>query len=143
MNKPRVALLRCPSTTTEAAIVDRTCEAVALVGGLRERFAGKRKILIKPNIGIDRVRLTNGRQTELTEPAVVEGVIRSLREVSDAEIVIGDAPTDDSAEALYARLGYTAMAERYPSVRMVDFGQGTLSCTPTWRTPTPASLSRR
>jgi uncharacterized protein (DUF362 family) len=95
-----------------------------MVGGLRERFAGKRKILIKPNIGIDRVRLTQGRQTELTEPAVVEGVIRSLREVTDAELIIGDAPTDDSAEALYAKLGYTAMAGRYPNVRMVDFGKG-------------------
>lgn len=95
-----------------------------MVGGLRERFAGKKKIALKPNIGIDRVRLTAGRQTELTEPAVVEGVIRALREVTDAEIIIGDAPTDDSAEALYARLGYPEMTTRYPDVRMVDFGKG-------------------
>jgi uncharacterized protein (DUF362 family) len=94
------------------------------VGDLRERFAGKRKILLKPNIGIDRVRLTNGRQTELTEPAVTEGVIRALREVTDAEILVGDAPTDDSAAALYEKLGYPAMAARYPGVRMVDFGRG-------------------
>ena len=93
-----------------------------MVGGLRERFAGKKKIALKPNIGIDRVRLTAGRQTELSEPAVVEGVIRALREVTDAEIIIGDAPTDDSAEALYAKLGYPEMTSRYPGVRMVDFG---------------------
>lgn len=122
--RPRVALLRCPAASEEAAITARTEEAIAMVGGLRERFAGKRKIVIKPNIGIDRVRLTGGRQTELTEPAVVEGVIRSLRAVTDAEIIIGDAPTDDSAEALYAKLGYTAMVARYPNVRMVDFGAG-------------------
>jgi uncharacterized protein (DUF362 family) len=122
--QPRVALLRCPAASAEARITERTQEAIAAVGGLRERFAGQRKIVLKPNIGIDRVRLTAGRQTELTEPAVVEGVIRSLREVTDAEIIIGDAPTDDSAEALYAKLGYTEMVARYPNVRMVDFGAG-------------------
>lgn len=122
--KPKVALLRCPAASTEEQITARTQEAIALVGGLRERFAGKRKIALKPNIGIDRVRLTGGRQTELTEPAVVEGVLKALREVTDAEIVIGDAPTDDSAQVLYEKLGYFAMAARYPNVRMVDFGQG-------------------
>ena len=124
MSNARVSLLRCPSSATEAEITARTEEAVAMVGGLRERFAGKRKIVLKPNIGIDRVRLTNGRQTELTEPAVTEGVVRALRAVTDAEIIIGDAPTDDTAESLYAKLGYPEMAQRYPNVRMVDFGKG-------------------
>lgn len=122
--KPRVSLLRCPASSTEAEIVARTEEAVAMVGGLRERFAAARKIVLKPNIGIDRVRLTRGRQTELTEPAVTEGVVRALRAVTDAEILIGDAPTDDTAESLYAKLGYPEMCARYPNVRMVDFGQG-------------------
>lgn len=124
MSKPRVALLRCAAESSEAQITARTEEAIAMVGGLRERFAGARKIVLKPNIGIDRVRLTRGRQTELTEPAVTEGVIRALRSVTDAEILIGDAPTDDTAEDLYAKLGYPEMCARYPGVRMVDFGQG-------------------
>ncbi len=119
-----VAVLRCPASATDTEIVARTEEAISNVGGLRERFAGRRKIVLKPNIGIDRVRLTAGRQTELTEPAVVEGTIRALRQVTDAEILIGDAPTDDSAAALYEKLGYPAMAARYPGVRMVDFGRG-------------------
>jgi uncharacterized protein (DUF362 family) len=121
---PRVALLRCPASASDADITARTEEAIAMVGGLRERFTGKRKIILKPNIGIDRVVLTKGRQTELTEPAVTEGVVRALRQVTDAEILIGDAPTDDTAAALYEKLGYPAMAARYPNVRMVDFGAG-------------------
>src|SRR4051794_30288408 len=124
MTRPRVSLLRCPAAASEAEITARTEEAIAQVGGLRERFAGKKKIALKPNIGIDRVRLTSGRQTELTEPAVTEGVIRALRQVTDAEIVIGDAPTDDTATLLYAKLGYPEMCARYPGVRMVDFGAG-------------------
>ncbi|MFN3653470.1 MAG: DUF362 domain-containing protein [Armatimonadota bacterium] len=124
MSKPRVALLRCGAEATEAEIAARTREAVTMVGGLRERLAGKRKIVVKPNIGIDRVRLTGGRQTELTEPAVVEGVLQALREVTDAEILIGDAPTDDSAAALYEKLGYDRLVSRFQNVRMVDFGAG-------------------
>jgi uncharacterized protein (DUF362 family) len=120
----RVALLRCPASAAEAEVIARTEEAIAQVGGLRARLAGKRKIVLKPNIGIDRVRMTQGRQTELTEPAVTEGTIRALRAVTDAEIVIGDAPTDDMAEALYAKLGYPEICARYPNVRMVDFGAG-------------------
>jgi uncharacterized protein (DUF362 family) len=117
-------LIRCSADTATVAITARTEEAIGMVGGLRERFAGKRKIALKPNIGIDRVRLTGGRQTELTEPAVVEGVVRALRAVTDAEIIIGDAPTDDSATELYAKLGYPEMVARYENVRMVDFGAG-------------------
>lgn len=124
MGKARVSVVRCGASAAETEIRDRTEEAIAAVGGLRERFAGKRKIALKPNIGIDRVRLTGGRQTELTEPAVVEGTIRALREVTDAEIIIGDAPTDDTAEELYAKLGYPEICARYPNVRMVDFGKG-------------------
>ena len=123
MTKPRVSILRCPAATPDAEIVRRTEEAVATVGGLDAAFRGKRKILIKANIGIDRVVLTAGRQTELTEPAVVEGVVRALRAVTDAEILIGDAPTDDTAPALYEKLGYPQRLAQYPNVRMVDFGQ--------------------
>jgi uncharacterized protein (DUF362 family) len=124
VSTPRVSLLRCPAASTEAEIAARTEEAIAAVGGLRERFAGKRKIVLKPNIGIDRVRLTNGRQTELTEPAVVEGTLRALRQVTDAEILVGDAPTDDRATEIYAKLGYPEMCRRFEGVRMVDFGEG-------------------
>lgn len=122
--RPRVALLRCSADSDEATIARRTEEAVAQVGGLAARFGGRRKIVLKPNIGIDRVRLTRGRQTELTEPAVVEGVIRALRQVTDAEIIIGDAPTDDTASALYNKLGYPELVARFDNVRMVDFGTG-------------------
>src|SRR5262249_32679546 len=120
----RVSLLRCPASAPEAEIVARTEAAIRMVGGLRERFAGKRKIVLKPNIGIDRVRVTRGRQTELTEPAGVGAGGGPLREGTGAELLIGDAPTDDTAPVLYEKLGYPAMAARYPRVRMVDFGEG-------------------
>jgi len=114
---------RCPASASEEEIIRATRETIAAAADLRPLFEEKRRIVIKPNIGIDRVRLTGGRQTELTEPAVVEGVIAAIREVTQAEVLVGDAPTDDTAPELYAKLGYPEIASRYPNVRLVDFGR--------------------
>src|SRR5436190_1395417 len=104
--KERVSLVPCVPETDDAEIVRRTEEAIRLLGDYSAGLRAARKIAVKINAGIDRIVLTDGRQTELTEPAVVEGVIRAIRAVTDAPIVIGDAPTDSSTESLYARLGY-------------------------------------
>lgn len=99
--------------------------------GLREA----RKIAVKINAGVRRVVLTDGRQTELTDPAVVEGVVRAIRDVTDAQIVIGDAPTEalgsyESASGtvhpLFEELGYPERLKKYGRVRLLDFGQGGL-----------------
>lgn len=119
---PRVAMLRCPAASGAEEIIRKTVEAIGLASGLAA-LRDARSIVVKPNIGIDRIRLTAGRQTELTEPAVVEGVLRAIRSVTDAPVLVGDAPTDDSAPGLYERLGYFEMAARFRDVRIVDFGQ--------------------
>lgn len=98
-------------------------QAVASLAGLGDALAGARTIAVKINAGIDRIILTAGRQTELTDPAVTEGVVRALRRLTDAELLIGDAPTDETAPGLYERLGYFERLAPYPRVRMVDFGR--------------------
>lgn len=123
MTQSRVSIVRCPAAASEEQIIERTREAIAAVGGLAERLRGKKKILVKPNIGVDRVVLTKGRQTELTEPAVVEGVIQSIREVSDAEILVGECPHAAPGVDLYDKLGYRQRLAPYEGVRLVDFGE--------------------
>lgn len=129
----RVAAIRCPATAGDEAIVRAAERAVALVEGLAAALVGARTIAIKINAGIDRVVLTAGRQTELTDPAVTEGVIRALRRVTDATLLVGDAPSDESAPGLYERLGYFERLAAYPGIRMVDFGR-----PPFVRVPMPA-----
>ena len=121
MSQPRVALLRCPAAASEAEIIARTREAIELSGGLAERLRGKRRILVKPNVGIDRIVLNRGRQTELTEPAVVEGVVQAIRAVSAAEILVGECPHAEPGVDLYAKLGYRERLRPYADVRLVDF----------------------
>lgn len=124
--RERVSLVRCESTAEDAEVVRRTEEAIQQLGDYGRGFRGARKIAVKINAGIPRIILTDGKQTELTDPAVVEGAIRAIRAVTDAEIVIGDAPTSGSGHALYRELGYPERLARYPNVRLMDFGEGEL-----------------
>src|SRR5207302_4095311 len=122
--KERVSLIRCAPKTDDAEIVRRTEEAIELLGDYGVELRDARKVAVKINAGIPRIVLTDGRQTELTEPAVVEGAIRAIRDATDAEIVVGDAPTRGDGMALYAELGYPERLAKYKNVRLLDFGEG-------------------
>lgn len=121
--RERVAAIHCAAREGDRAIARAAERAVSLVEGLPAALAGARRVAVKVNAGVDRIVLTEGRQTELTDPAVVEGVIRALRRVTDAELLVGDAPTDESAPGLYERLGYFDRLAFDPRVRIVDFGR--------------------
>lgn len=124
--REQVSLVRCASSTEDAQIVRRTEEAITQLDNYAERLRGAHTIAIKINAGVDRVILTDGKQTELTEPAVVEGVIRAIRAVSDAPIILGDATTDGGSHELYAKLGYPERLAPYANVRLVDFNASEL-----------------
>jgi uncharacterized protein (DUF362 family) len=120
----RVSILACPSLTEDAEVVQRTQEAIEQLGDYGKGLRKARKIAVKINAGVHRLTRTDGKQTELTEPAVVEGTIRAIRAITDAEILVGDAATDGHSDALYAALGYPERLARYPKVRLVDFNAG-------------------
>jgi uncharacterized protein (DUF362 family) len=125
--RERVSLAACPPASTDEKIVRRTRAAIEQLGDIGAGLRGKRKVAVKINAGVHRVVLTDGRQTELTEPAVAEGVIAAIREVTDAEIIVGDATTDGNSDTLYTSLGYPERLAKYPGVRLVDFNQGELT----------------
>ena len=119
--KERVSIVKCEAAESDEEIIHRTIQAIEACGDYGAGLKNARKIAIKINAGIHRVVLTDGRQTELTEPAVVEGAIQAIRKVTDAEIVIGDAPTDGNAFVLYEELGYPERLAKYWDVRLIDF----------------------
>jgi uncharacterized protein (DUF362 family) len=122
----RVSITACASTTDDAEVVRRTQAAIEQLSDYGRDLRNARKIGVKINAGIHRLVLTDGKLTELTDPAVVEGAIRAIREVTDAEIIVGDAATDGNTEALYSALGHTERLAKYANVRLVDFNQGEL-----------------
>ena len=128
--RERVSVIACPSTTTDDEVVRSTVAAIEQLGDYGAGFRNARKIAIKINAGVHRLTLTDGKQTELTEPAVVEGAIRAIRAVTDAEIIIGDATTDGDTHGLYKALGHTTRLAKYSRVRLVDFNQSELVDVP-------------
>lgn len=85
---------------------------------------GARKIAVKVNAGVASFGRASGVCAELTDPAVVEGVVRAIRLATDAEIVLGDAPTHFDAARIYAELRLRERLEPYGRVRVLDFGDG-------------------
>jgi uncharacterized protein (DUF362 family) len=125
--RERVSIVQCASTAEDTEVVRKTEEAIQQLGDYGRSLRSARKIAVKINAGIPRVILTDGKQTELTEPAVVEGVVRAIRAVTDAEIVLGDAPTAGDGAALYPQLGYPERLKPYKNVHLIDFGHGELA----------------
>jgi len=126
----RVSLVKCASTSDDSAVVRRTVEAIDQTGDFAARLSAARKIAVKINAGVHRLILTDGKQTELTEPAVVEGTIEAIRRVTDAEIVIGDATTGGGSLELYQALGLPDRLSKYRNVRLVDFNESELIDVP-------------
>lgn len=119
--REQVSLVRCPSTSDDAQVVQRSQCAIEQLKEFDVPLRKARRIAVKINAGVHRVVLTDGKQTELTEPAVVEGAIRAIRGVTDAEILIGDGTTDGNSSELYRKLGYPERLAPYANVRLVDF----------------------
>ena len=124
--REQVSLVRCASTLSDQAVVTQTLAAIQQLDDYGKGLRNARTIAVKINAGVHRLTLTDGKQTELTEPAVVEGAIRAIREVTHAPILIGDATTDGDTMGLYAKLGYPERLARYPQVRLVDFSRSEL-----------------
>lgn len=125
--REQVSLVRCPSDSKDEEVMRATVAAIEQLGDYGAGLRNARKIAIKINAGIRRIRLTDGKQTELTDPAVVEGAIQAIRAVTDAEIIIGDGATDGDTLGLYRDIGHTERLAKYPNVRLVDFNQGELA----------------
>jgi len=123
-HRERVSVVRCVAAESEdAAVMARTAEAIEPHrDALRERLRGARTVAVKINAGVDRAHvLTDGRQTELTDPAVIEASLRALRSVTDAELIVGDAATEGDTKPLYDKLGLPARLADIPNTRLVDF----------------------
>jgi uncharacterized protein (DUF362 family) len=135
----RVSLRRCHPASTGAEVVRATEETIAALGDLGapgERLRRASRIAVKINAGVNRLRIEDGRRVEVTDPAVVEGTVRFLRCLTDAEILVGDIPSGPEADAIYPLLGLQERLDPIPGVRLFDFGQDELVEAP-MRHPNP------
>lgn len=124
MARERVAVLHCPATANDDAVRDAVFRAAELVGDTVQRgLSGKRRILIKANMGTGDLRTHAGRQIALSDVGVVRATVALIRQFHSGELLIGDATTGDSAYRLWDALGYAAALAPY-DVRPIDLKDG-------------------
>ena len=124
MARERVAVLHCPATASDDAVRDAVFRAADLVGeGVRRGLSGRRRILIKANMGTGDLRTHAGRQIALSDVGVVRATVALIREFHAGELLLGDATTGDSAHRLWDALGYEVALAPY-DVKPVDLKDG-------------------
>ena len=124
MARERVAVLHCSATASDDAVQAAVFRAADLVGDtVSKGLSGKRRILIKANLGTGDIRTHAGRQVALSDIGVVRATVALIRQFHHGELLLGDATTDDSAYRLWDALGYGAALAPY-DVRPVDLKDG-------------------
>ncbi|MBN1916580.1 MAG: DUF362 domain-containing protein [Verrucomicrobia bacterium] len=100
-------------------VADAVRRAIDLVGGIGRFVPPGAKVLIKPNLCIDK----DWRSGATTNPAVVEALVRLVRQAGAGNIVIADGTTVGlSTERVFHATGYDELARRC-RVRLVDLNE--------------------
>ena len=134
-----VSVVRCDAEASDSVVAEKVARAAELMGGVAEMFAHKRKVYIKPNLGITDVRLHAGRQVALADAAVVRGTVELIRRYYDGEIILGDASTGMPNREVYEATGLDRALAAL-DVRQIELNDGTFS---EWPVPgAPAMFSR-
>jgi uncharacterized protein (DUF362 family) len=112
----RVAIVKAAGDVPRA--VER---AVDLVGGIARFVRRGAKVLIKPNLCIDK----DWRSGATTNPAVVEALVHLVRRAGAGDIVVADGTTVGLSTArVFQATGYDVMSRRC-GARLIDLNEDT------------------
>jgi uncharacterized protein (DUF362 family) len=121
--RPVVSIVRCDAEASNATVERRLFEAAALMGGVADMFRGKKKVYVKPNLGITDVRYHAGRQVALADASVVRATIELIRRHYDGELILGDASTGMPCRDVFNAVGLDRELAGL-SVRLIELNEG-------------------
>ncbi|HEY8884810.1 MAG TPA: DUF362 domain-containing protein [Chloroflexota bacterium] len=124
--RPIVSVVRCDAQASDAAVERALERAVELLGGIAHRFAGKRKVYVKPNLGITDVRWHAGRQVALADASVVRATIALIRRCYSGELILGDASTGMPCREVFEAVGLDRALAGF-DVRQIELNDGHFS----------------
>jgi uncharacterized protein (DUF362 family) len=122
-NRPVVSVVRCDAEASDAAIEQKLISAAQLMGGVDEMFRGKKKVYIKPNLGIDDVRYHVGRQVAVADASVSKATVSLIRRYYDGELILGDASTGMPCKKVIDAVGLDRALAGL-DVRLVELNEG-------------------
>lgn len=118
----RVSLVKCPYDSKKKAVQEKVWQTIEMLGGLEDRFAHAKKVLIKANVVAYNSQKVYKRLLCLTDPTVLGSVAAWIRKVNPgAAITLVDEffrPWFDMETGL-KRLGYLKPLRRQ-EVNLVD-----------------------
>ncbi|MDD7739558.1 MAG: DUF362 domain-containing protein [Fusicatenibacter sp.] len=113
--KSKVAVIPCRGYDPEE-LVDKLGSGLSLIGGIDSILKPEEKIILKPNL----VRTSAREKAVVTDPAVMEALIRILREQGCSHISCGDSCGFGTAEGTARESGLLDVLKRY-DVPILDF----------------------
>lgn len=97
-------------------IFDQLINLVEPFGGWKALISKGDKVILKPNL----VASSNRLQNTLTDPAIIESIIRILRNFDDVEIKLADSPGIESVKSVAISNGIFQMCQKY-NVPVIPF----------------------
>ncbi len=122
-DRPVVSVVRCDAQASDSVIEQRLIAAAEQMGGVAEMFRGKKKVYIKPNLGIDDVRYHVGRQVALADASVVRATVALIRRYYQGELILGDASTGMPCKRVFDAVGLDRQLAGF-DVRLVELNDG-------------------
>jgi len=98
---PRIVIARGPSPANNVRA------ALGRIGGMRQLVSRGDVVVLKPNIGWDRIP----EQAANTDPEVVAALVSACLDAGAAQVIVTDAPVHDAARS-FARSGIAKAAEQ-------------------------------
>ena len=113
--KSKVAIVRCDSYNSDE-VYNSLSRALKLLGGIDKFVNKKDRILLKPNIlmGTDPAKCVS------THPAVMEAIIKILKENKYKKIYYGDSPSRGNPEKEAEKSGLKQIADKL-KIKHADF----------------------
>ncbi|MCI5649029.1 MAG: DUF362 domain-containing protein [Fusicatenibacter sp.] len=113
--KSKVAVIPCREYDMECLVQGVSC-GLSLIGGLGQILQPEEMVLLKPNL----VRTSGREKAVVTDPAVMEALIRILREHGCSRISCGDSCGFGTTEGTAKESGLLKVLKQY-NVPILDF----------------------
>lgn len=113
--KSKVAIVRCNSYDPDE-VYQALSRALKLLGGIDKFIDKKDRILLKPNLlmGADPAKCIS------THPAVLEAIIKILKENNYKKVTYGDSPSRGNSEKEAEKAGLKQIADKH-KIKHADF----------------------